>query len=107
MRQELFLPSARHNLKPASSPLFLFVTGISFKVYAKQASLQASKYVDILSEFFAYSVELKRMAEISPEAEKQHVLKFLNSLNCTSDAWSEISAKDIWDYVRVEFQGLK
>lgn len=60
-----------------------------------------------LSEFLAYSVEFKHMAEMSAEAEKQHVLKFLNSLNCTSDAWSENSAMDIRDYVHVELQGLK
>ncbi len=29
-KQELFLPGTRHNIKPASSLLFLMITGISF-----------------------------------------------------------------------------
>lgn len=106
-KQELFLPSARHNIKPASSLLFLIVTGVSFKFYARQASLQESKYAELLSEFLTYSIEFKHMTKMAAEAEKQHISKFLNSLNRSPDAWIEISATDIRDYVCTEFQNLR
>lgn len=106
-KQELFLPSARHNIKPASSLLFLMVTGVSLKFYARQASLQESKYAELLSEFLTYSIEFKHMTKMAAEAEKQHISKFLNSLNRSPDAWIEISATDIRDYVCTEFQNLR
>ena len=106
-KQELFLPSARHNIKPASSLLFLMLTGISFKAYTKLVLLQESKYNEILTEFFSYSVDFKHMTKMSAESEIQHISKFLNTLNITSDNWSDISAKDIRNYVCTEFKGLK
>ena len=43
-KQEYFLPAARHNIKPASSLLFIFLTGVSFKNYSKQIIKSNSAY---------------------------------------------------------------
>lgn len=83
------------------------VTGISYKEYAKQESFLACRYGDILSEYFVYSVEFKHMTVVSAEAEKQHILRFLNSLGSVPDTWSDISAKELRDYVCAEFSNLK
>lgn len=106
-KQELFLPRARHNIKQASYLLFLMITGVSYKFYGRQTSLQESKYAEFLSEFSAHSVEFKHMTKMSAEAEKQHIFKFLNSLNSSPDAWIEISTMDIRDYVWTEFLNLR
>ncbi len=107
IKQELFSPNARHNIKPASSLLFLMITGVTYKEYEKRISPQESIYSDILSEFFIYSVEFKHMTTMSAEAEKQHILKFLNSLDSIPSSWSDISAKEVRDYICVAFSGLK
>lgn len=83
------------------------VTGVFFRFYAKQTSLLESEYADILTEFFTYSVEFKHMSKMSAEAEKQHILKFLNSLNSIPENWADISARDLRDYVCTEFKNLK
>ena len=60
-KQEYFLPAARHNIKPASSLFFMFVTGVSFKAYAKQETQNKSAYAGILKEFYVYSTEFKHI----------------------------------------------
>lgn len=58
-------------------------------------------------EFLTYSIEFKHMTKMSADTEKQHIYKFLNSLNSSPDALIEISATDIRDYVCTEFQNLR
>lgn len=106
-KQEYFLPAARHNIKPASSLLFMFITGVSFKAYAKQEIQSRSAYADILKEFYVYSTEFKHMTPMAAEAEKHHVSEFLNSIDNYPDNWTEITAKNIRDYVCSKFSRLK
>lgn len=105
LKQEYFLPAARHNIKPASSLLFMFVTGVSFKAYAKQEIQDKSAYVGVLKEFYVYSTEFKRMTIMAAEAETHHVSEFLNSIGNSSDNWAEVSA--VRNYVCSRFSQLR
>ncbi len=107
LKQEYFLPAARHNIKPASSLLFMFVTGTSFKSYTKQEIQSQSAYAGVLKEFYVYSTEFKHLTPMSAEAEKHHVSEFLNSMGNRPDDWAEITAENIRDYVCSRFSHLK
>lgn len=107
LKQEYFLPAARHNIKPASSLLFMFVTGTSFKSYTKQEIQSQSAYAGVLKEFYVYSTEFKHLTPMSAEAEKHHVSEFLNSMGNRPDDWAEITAENIRDYVCSGFSHLK
>lgn len=107
LKQECFLPAARHNIKPASSLLFMFVTGVSFKTYTKQEIQNKSAYADVLKDFYVYSTEFKRMTIMTAEAETRHVSEFLNSIGNSSNNWAEVTAEDIRDYVCSKFSQLR
>ena len=106
-KQEYFLPAARHNIKPASSLFFMFVTGVSFKAYAKQEIQNKSAYADILKEFYVYSTEFKHMTIMAAEAETHHVSEFLDSIGSFPDKWTEITAGFVRDYVCSRFSHLR
>lgn len=106
-KQEYFLPAAMHNIKPASSLLFLLVTGIPFKAYAKQQILSKSAYADILHEFYIYSTEFKHMTDMAAEAEGHHVSEFLDSLDAVPGDWAEITAESLRNYICSRFSELK
>ncbi|MDE6517240.1 MAG: tyrosine-type recombinase/integrase [Acetatifactor sp.] len=107
LKQEYFLPAARHNIKPASSLLFMFVTGTSFKAYTKQEIQSQSAYVGVLKEFYVYSTEFKHLTPMAAEAEKHHISEFLNSIGNCPDDWAEMTAENIRDYVCSRFSHLK
>lgn len=107
LKQEYFLPAARHNIKPASSLLFMFVTGVSFKAYTKQEIQNKSAYAGVLKEFYVYSTEFKHMTIMAAEAETHHVAEFLNSIGNSSNNWTEITAENIRDYVCSKFSQLR
>lgn len=95
--KEQFLPAARHNIKPASSLLFLMISGITFKEYTKQ-SASCTEYTSILDEFYKYSTEFKTMTEMSAQAERRHIATFLDCIGAVPEVWSELTAEDLRDY---------
>ena len=106
-KQEYFLPAARHNIKPASSLLFIFLTGVSFKNYSKQIIKSNSAYAPTLEEFFTYSTKFKHMTTLAAEAETHHISEFLNNLGGIPDDWAEITAENLRDYVCSKFSVFK
>lgn len=106
-KQEYFLPAARHNIKPASSLLFMSVTGVAFKAYTKQKIRSKSAYASVLEEFYIYSTEFKHMTIMAAEAETRHISEFLNSLDDVPNDWAELTAENLRNYVCSKFSQLK
>lgn len=106
MKRKHFSISAYHNITPASSLLFLMVSGTTIKEYSKQHT-KHSVNDSILDEFYRYSIEFKRMTDMSALAERHHVSEFLVYIGSIPDNWSEIVAEDLRDYVCDVFSGLK
>ncbi len=106
-KDKLFKPGARHNIKPASSLLFLMITGEPFKNFEHQRKLNNTKHADILKEFFKYSTEFKHISIMSANAEIHHVSVFLDSLSQFPDDWSMLTANDVSNYICTSFHGLK
>lgn len=106
-KTKCFKSAAIHNIKPASSLLFLMRTGITFKSFSKHYANKNSSYSDILEEFYHYSNEFKHMTKLSAEAETHHVIGFLDTLNGLPNDWSNITAEHVRDYVCHRLNGLK
>jgi site-specific recombinase XerD len=104
--KEHFPVSANHNIKPASSLLFLMVSGTTIKEYSRQHT-KCSVNDGILNEFYRYSTEFKSMTDMSALAERHHVSEFLDQLGSIPEDWSEIAAEDLRDYVCDVFSKLK
>ena len=85
----------------------MFVTGVSFKAYAKQEIQNKSAYADILKEFYVYSTEFKHMTIMAAEAETHHVSEFLDSIGSFPDKWTEITAGYVRNYVCSSFSHLR
>lgn len=107
MKDALFTPGTRHNIKPASSLFFFMMTGETYKNFDKKQRFYKLEYVNILEEFFKYSTEFKHLLKTSAEAEIHHVSIFLNSLYNTPSDWSTITANDVSNFVRSSYHGLK
>lgn len=105
-KRKLFLPDAQHNIRAAASQWFQRMTGISFKGYGKCIAEQASKFNDLLSAFVEYSINFKNMTELSAIAERNHIQKFLESLESLPDDWSIISAECLKNYICTSFSNL-